>query len=108
MQGTAGHAAAREQRPGGRGRSVKVTDGVARRVPILTGREGPATANKEIKKLQREAATTKLAMYQIFLADFKIPRKLVTGEFAAAFFTPTPKPGKVAATLAVVPTKNAG
>jgi hypothetical protein len=90
------------------GADLEVTDGVARRVPILTGREQPGTTPRELEKLEREAAKSKLAMYQIFLADFRIARKELTGPFSSAFYTPTVKAGETAAVLAIVPRRARG
>jgi hypothetical protein len=94
--------------PAAGGSRFRVTDGVARRVPILTGRDGPATTRKETEELRDEAAETKLALYQVHLADFRIPRRLLTGELASAFATPTPEPGQLVGTLSIVPTKRRG
>jgi hypothetical protein len=90
------------------GAEFRATDGVARRVPILVGREEPGRTPAELRRLERQAAKTKLALYQIYLADFRLPRRDVRGPSASAFFTPTPTADEVAATLSIVPTKPRG
>ena len=90
------------------GADVELRDGLARRVPILVGRDEPARTQRQLERLQERAAKTGLALYQIFLADFRIPRKRVVGEFSSAFPVVEPKADKVFVSIAAVPTRARG
>ncbi|HUF84582.1 MAG TPA: hypothetical protein VMQ81_08340 [Acidimicrobiia bacterium] len=94
--------------PAAGGAEFEVADAVARRVPILTGRDEPGQTQEELERLEKQAAKTRLAMYQIFVADFRIPRRDVTGEFSGAFPEIDPKPGRTAGTISVVPVRARG
>lgn len=84
--------------------AFEVTDAVALRVPILTGRDEPGQTQKELEKLEKQAAKTRLAMYQIYLADFRIPRRDLRGAFPEI----GPKPGKTTGTISLVPVRPRG
>lgn len=94
--------------PAAGGAEFEVTDAVARRVPILTGRDEPGQTQKELDKLEKQAAKSRLAMYQIYLADFRIPRRDLTGEFSGAFPEIDPEPGKTIGTISLVPVRSRG
>jgi hypothetical protein len=90
------------------GPDFEVTDGVARRVPILTGRDEPGRTPKELEQLGRQAAKSKLAMYQVYLADFRISRRDLTGRFSSAFYTPPAEGDETGAVLSIVPPRARG
>lgn len=80
-----------------------VTDAVARRVPILPGKE--ASGSTPLAELAKEAATTDLALYTLFLADYEIPRAELTGP---GFGQLVPPAGKTVGALTIVPDSRAG
>ncbi len=83
-----------------------VTDAVARRVPIVPRPGGGTTEDpKELARLRKEAARTSLALYSVYLADFRIPRRELSG---FGFGLVTPKGDGTIATLSLVPTKRRG
>jgi hypothetical protein len=90
------------------GDEFEVTDAVARRVPILTGRDEPGQTPKELERLEKQAAKTRLAMYQVFVADFRIPRRDLRGELSGAFPEIDPEPGETTATISLVPVRSRG
>lgn len=84
------------------GAAVEVTDAVARRVPIVPNPEGGGTSDpEELEAGQEEAATTDLASYSIYLADFEIDRDELE---SFGFGEVQPEPGGTIATTTIVPT----
>lgn len=84
----------------------RVTDAVARRVPIVpVTAGGTARDATELRRLERKAARTRLALYSLYLADFPVPRESLSG---FGFGDVTPPTGKTVATLTVVPTRKQG
>lgn len=86
----------------------KVTHALARRVPILTGRDEPGRTPKERKELEAAATKSKLALYQIFLADFRFTRRAVNGPFSGVFPTVVPTGDGTVVALSIVPPKKRG
>lgn len=82
------------------GPAVTVTDAVAVRVPILPEADLTHSSREE---LIDAAASTPLALYSLFLADFPIDRSRLGG-----FTSLKPGPGQLLATLSIVPTSPDG
>ena len=81
-----------------------VTDAVARRVPIVL--DAKTTSNPKVLERQRNAAAeTSLALYTLYIADFRIPRRELEG-FSFGVIRPT-RTGTIG-TLTVVPPKKRG
>jgi hypothetical protein len=88
------------------GKTFRVTDGVARRVPLVPRPPGSTTSDpKELVRQREEAASTDLALYSIYLADFHIPRRELRG---SGFGEVTPEGTGTIATLSLVPEKRRG
>jgi hypothetical protein len=83
----------------------EVVDGVARRVAILPKASADVSNRKARDKLTARAAGTGLALYSVYLADFKIPRRDVEGFTLGRV---DPKAGGTIGTLTIVPPKKRG
>ncbi len=87
------------------GSGFEVTDVIARRVPIVPSTNA-STGDPEFLEKQRDrAATTSLAYFSIYLADFEIPRRELK---TSGFGDIEPKPGGTIGTLSIVPTRRRG
>jgi hypothetical protein len=85
------------------GTSVRVTDGVARRVAILPEARVDFDDASGRAELEKRAAKTPLALYTVYLADFDIPRRELRG-FSFGDIAPTAT-GTIAALTMVPPVK---
>lgn len=83
--------------------SMRVTDGVARRVPIMPNAKVDFNDMKARAALEKRAAKTPLALYTIYLSDFKIPRSALQG-----FGDVPPSATGTIATLTLVPPTKKG
>ncbi|MFA5883734.1 MAG: hypothetical protein WDA60_07780 [Acidimicrobiia bacterium] len=84
---------------------LRVTDVVARRVPIVPRPFGATSDAKTLARLRAKAADTSLALYTLYLADFAVPRADLTG---SGFGEVTAPAGKTVATMTIVPTRKTG
>jgi hypothetical protein len=90
------------ERPAG-GEAFEVTDAVARRVAILPGEMAFDPAS--LSGLENQAAVTPLAMYTLYLADFRLPDDELAGVGFGEIVAP---PGKTVGALTLVPPTEAG
>jgi hypothetical protein len=90
------------ERPAG-GETFEVTDAVARRVAILPGEMAFDPAS--LSGLENKAAVTPLAMYTLYLADFRLPDDELAG---VGFGEVVPPAGKTVGALTMVPQTEAG
>lgn len=85
---------------------LTVTDAVARRVPIVPDRDTDAVGDPDaLEKLRDEAARTDLALFTMYLADFRVPRKELAGFGFGAVSAPD---AKTVAAVTIVPTETRG
>ena len=84
---------------------LAVTDAVARRVPIVPHTDTTKTDRTTLDRLEAKAATTDLALFTMYLADFDVPRRDLRGYGFGEVSAPE---GKTVAAVTVVPTERAG
>lgn len=84
---------------------LTVTDAVTRRVAIVPRRAGPPRNAAELARLEEKAARTDLALYTMYLADFRVPRKQLSGVGYGEVVAPE---GSTVAAVTLVPTERRG
>lgn len=82
-----------------------VGDAVARRVPIVPQPPDARRDGATLERLEAKAARTDLALYTLYLADFTVPRKELTG---FGFGEITAPDGRTVAAVTIVPTEKSG
>lgn len=87
------------------GAEFKVTDAAARRVPIVLGEKDGGTDAAATARQIKKAKTSKVALYTLYLADYSIDRKELTGNGFGAL---KPPPGGTIGTLSIVPSRDIG
>jgi len=88
------------------GAEFEVTHALARRVPIVPDPKGGTTSDPdEIEELTEKARTTNLALYSMYLADFRIPRRELK---SFGFAQIEPEPGGTLAVVTIVPKRRKG
>ena len=84
---------------------LTVTDAVTRRVAIVPRPSGPPRDAAALDRLQEKAARTDLALYTMYLADFRVPRPPLRG---SGFGEVTAPEGHTVAAVTLVPTERRG
>lgn len=84
---------------------LAVTDAVTRRVAIVPRPSGPPRDAAALERLQEKAARTDLALYTMYLADFRVPRSALRG---AGFGEVAAPDGHTVVAVTLVPTERRG